>query len=109
MIEDPTLDEAPPFFAIIDKVFLGLYSVEMAFKITGLGFILAKNSYLRDYWNILDFVIVISGYVTLYLEGQAYGAATGYKIEVGENMAVGGGTDLTGLRVFRVLRPLKTI
>ena len=109
MIEDPTLEEPPEFFVMIDKVFLILYSIEMFVKISGLGFIWAKGSYLRDYWNILDFVIVMSGYVTLYLEGMASGAATGHRKEIGENDGFGGGTDLTGLRVFRVLRPLKTI
>ena len=81
----------------------------MFVKISGLGFVWAKGSYLRDYWNILDFVIVISGYVTLYLEGMAQGAASGHKKEFGEDTGFGGGADLTGLRVFRVLRPLKTI
>ncbi len=29
------------------------YTVEAAFKIIALGFIIGKNSYLRDPWNIL--------------------------------------------------------
>lgn len=65
MIEDPADIEPPEFFADVDKVFLVLYSLEMIFKILGLGLILAEKAYLRDPWNILDFIIVISGYLTL--------------------------------------------
>lgn len=35
-----------------------MYTIEMSLKIIGLGFIFSKGSYLRDGWNILDFVIV---------------------------------------------------
>jgi len=35
----------------------------MLLKILGLGFICNKGSYLRDPWNILDFVIVTLAYV----------------------------------------------
>jgi hypothetical protein len=68
---------------------LGLYTVEMILKILGYGFIIPKKSYLRDSWNILDFIIVISGYVPL--------------------LFAGGSTNLKVLRSFRVLRPLRTI
>jgi hypothetical protein len=54
-----------------------------------MGFIIGKKAYLRDSWNILDFVIVFSGYLSLVLSG--------------------GGVNLTVLRSFRVLRPLRTI
>ena len=67
----------------------------MFLKIFGYGFIMAPNSYLRDSWNILDFVIVISGYLTLLTENDDSTAEKSL--------------DLTGLRVFRVMRPLKTI
>jgi hypothetical protein len=62
----------------------------MLFKIFGLGFIYNKGSYLRDAWNILDFVIVVSGYATFMLGS-------------------GGSTNISALRSFRVLRPLRTI
>lgn len=35
----------------------------MVLKIIGMGFIFNKQSYLRDYWNILDFVIVVTAYI----------------------------------------------
>lgn len=59
------------------------------FKIVAMGFFLNKGSYLRDAWNILDFIIIISGYLGYILEG--------------------GGANLSVLRSFRVIRPLRTI
>ena len=70
----------------------------MFLKILGLGLIFAKNAYLKDPWNILDFVIVLSGYATLITEGSAASGDSG-----GESL------DLAGLRVFRVMRPLRTV
>jgi hypothetical protein len=61
----------------------------MVLKILGLGFALNRGAYLRDPWNILDFFIVMTGYLQLMLQGVSF--------------------NLSGLRVFRVLRPLKSI
>ena len=41
----------------------GIFTVEMCTKIVAMGFILHENSYLRNMWNIMDFVVVVSGYV----------------------------------------------
>lgn len=38
----------------------------MALKIVGLGFLLNEGAYLRDPWNILDFIIVSSAYLTIF-------------------------------------------
>ena len=62
----------------------------MGLKIIGLGFIFGKNSYLRDSWNILDFVIVTTAWLPKLSSG-------------------GGNSGLSSLRVLRVLRPLRTI
>ena len=61
----------------------------MSLKIIAKGFIFGKNSYLKDPWNDLDFTIVSTGLLSKVL--------TSSKL------------NLTGLRSFRVLRPLKTI
>ena len=42
-------------------VFACLYSLEMIVKIVASGFVFHKHAYLRDPWNILDFVVVILG------------------------------------------------
>lgn len=48
-----------------------------------------KGAYIRDPWNILDFVIVISGYITIIFQN--------------------GNFNINVLRSFRVLRPLRTV
>jgi hypothetical protein len=50
-------------FDVAEHIFTVLYTLEMALKITGMGFIMGKESYLRDGWNQLDFVIVMSSLV----------------------------------------------
>ena len=64
--EDPTAEETPPIMQTIDDFFLVLYSIEMFLKILALGFIFGKGAYLKDSWNILDFVIVGSAYLTIF-------------------------------------------
>merc|ERR1711972_380958 len=54
-----------------------------------MGFVFNQGAYLRDSWNILDFIIVLSGYLEL--------------------LGSGSGVSLSALRVLRVLRPLRTI
>ena len=89
-LEDPSDGQSTGgIFYILDYIFLGLYTLEMILKIFGMGFILPKGSYLRDSWNILDFIIVVSGYIPM--------------------VVASGSTNLNVLRSFRVLRPLRTI
>ena len=58
--DSKTGDEPSLLFETIEFVFLILYTIEMVLKITGMGFYFGENAYLKDEWNILDFVIVIS-------------------------------------------------
>ena len=109
MAEDPSEKNPAEFFVVVDRVFLYLYTVEMVIKIMGLGLIFSEGSYLREPWNVLDFIIVASGYVPLVLDGLQASDSSGYKVEAGVRSGRAQGLDLTGMRVFRVLRPLKTI
>merc|ERR1719431_2333704 len=45
--------------------FLGIFTVEASLKILALGLILHRGSYLRNMWNIMDFVVVITGFITI--------------------------------------------
>jgi hypothetical protein len=45
----------------LGKVFTYIFTFEAVAKITAHGFIVSKYSYLRDYWNMLDLLIVITG------------------------------------------------
>jgi len=42
--------------------FLGIFCVEALFKVVALGFVLHKGSYLRNVWNMMDFVVVVTGW-----------------------------------------------
>ena len=79
----------------LESIFLVLYSIECLFKVLGLGLIFNKGAYLRDSWNILDFIILISAYSSLLLDMSGSGGKSGFNI--------------VGLRSLRVLRPLRTI
>lgn len=41
-------------------VFLGIYTMECVVKILARGLIINKFTYLRDPWNWLDFIVIIS-------------------------------------------------
>merc|ERR1719270_2654526 len=79
----------------LEPVFMGIFTVEMCTKIVAMGFILHENSYLRNMWNIMDFVVVVSGFLPMLMPKSEDGKATG--------------PDLAMLRTFRVLRPLKLV
>jgi len=45
-LDNPTDDTTTPTSELVDWIFLYLYTIEMATKIIGLGFIIGKNTYL---------------------------------------------------------------
>ena len=59
----------------------------MSLRIFSLGFVFGPDTYLRSLWNQLDFICVVTAYLEM----------------------VGGGASLSGLRAFRVLRPLRFV
>ena len=66
VLDDSSTNDNPnPIFAVLETVFLILYTAEMVLKIVGMGFFFSKESYLKDSWNILDFFIVLTSYITL--------------------------------------------
>jgi hypothetical protein len=66
-IEDPTTSTQSAFQQNLDMVLLALYTTEMILKVLSLGFMLNENSYLRDGWNLIDFIVVIAGYLKLFI------------------------------------------
>jgi hypothetical protein len=62
-IEDPTSSTQSVFQQNLDLVFLALYTTEMILKVLGMGFVLNEKSYLRDGWNMIDFIVVVAGYL----------------------------------------------
>ncbi len=45
----------------LEPIFMVIFTIEMCTKILALGFILHKNSYMRNLWNFMDFIVVVSG------------------------------------------------
>ncbi|XP_059097525.1 voltage-dependent calcium channel type A subunit alpha-1-like [Tigriopus californicus] len=84
---DHKLEELEPWF-------MGIFTMEMIVKILADGFILHKGSYLRNPWNIMDFIVVVSGFLPYLIPASDDGKS---------------GPDLSTLRTFRVLRPLKLV
>ena len=45
----------------IDQVLTIIFILEAFLKIIGMGFVIHRRSYLREGWNVIDFLIAISG------------------------------------------------
>ncbi|KAF8570730.1 hypothetical protein P879_02096 [Paragonimus westermani] len=59
----PSKDKRPlsEKLEMTEKYFMGIFTCEASLKIIALGFILHSGSYLRNVWNILDFIVVVTG------------------------------------------------
>lgn len=80
-----------------DQYFLYLFTIEMFLKILAFGFVVPPDSYFRDLWNILDFLVVVFGWIDFIID------STSNKNSLEDIKG------LNALRAFRILRPLKTI
>lgn len=94
--EDPVLEESDWNMVLnyFDYAFTLVFTVEMLLKIIDLGLILHPGSYMRDFWNILDAIVVICALIAFAFAGSS----------AGQNLST-----IKAFRVLRVLRPLKTI
>lgn len=48
-----------------DYAFTGVFTIEMLLKVVDLGVILHPGSYLREFWNVMDAVVVICAAVSI--------------------------------------------
>lgn len=71
----------------IGDVLTYIFILEAFIKIVAMGLVLHQRAYLRDMWNVLDFIIVITGILD----------------QIATNF------HLKSLRTLRVLRPLRSI
>uniref|UniRef100_A0A674NVJ2 Voltage-dependent L-type calcium channel subunit alpha n=1 Tax=Takifugu rubripes TaxID=31033 RepID=A0A674NVJ2_TAKRU len=88
----------------LEYIFLIIFSVECFLKIVAYGFLFHADAYLRNCWNILDFVCVSVGLFTVAMD--AINHISGVEASIGDK---GGGFDMKALRAFRVLRPLRLV
>ncbi|EGR31257.1 hypothetical protein IMG5_114650 [Ichthyophthirius multifiliis] len=70
-----------------ELIFLIIFTLEFLIKTISMSFILSPNAYLRDVWNILDFIVVLSGIVSF----------------------IPGTFNVSAIRTIRILRPLRSI
>ncbi|KAF8564900.1 hypothetical protein P879_01668 [Paragonimus westermani] len=73
----------------VELAFVIIFTTESVLKIIAYGFVLHPGAYLRTFWNVLDFSIVLIGLSSKALEET--------------------GGDVKALRAFRVLRPLRLL
>ena len=71
----------------LELVFLTIFTVEMILKIIAICLVMSKNTYLEDSWSILDFLVVVFGWISILI----------------------GGNNISAIRTLRILRPLRTI
>ncbi|XP_068453582.1 voltage-dependent L-type calcium channel subunit alpha-1D isoform X4 [Clinocottus analis] len=88
----------------VEYAFLIIFTIETFLKIIAYGLVMHQNSYVRNGWNMLDFVIVIVGLFSVVLEMITKDADSG-----GQSGGKPGGFDVKALRAFRVLRPLRLV
>jgi hypothetical protein len=81
----------------IDVYLTVIFTIECVLKVIAFGFIRGPNAYLVDYWNWIDFTVVVTG-LMMYLVPQQLLAPY-----------LGEGFSLDFLRVFRVMRPLRAL
>eukprot|EP01135_Chromosphaera_perkinsii_P012279 Nk52_evm16s2630 gene=Nk52_evmTU16s2630 len=91
---DPTEEdtERNDILEKIEYLFLAVFTIEMILKIVADGFFFHHHSYLRSWWNVLDFIIVMMGLAGVIAESLGFAVA-----------------DVKALRAFRVLRPLRLV
>ena len=71
-----------------EVLFTVIFTIECVIKVVAMGFVLDETSYLKDGWNVMDFVVVV--------------------VSLLSNLP-GMGSNVSALRVIRVLRPLRTL
>uniref|UniRef100_A0A673AD78 Voltage-dependent L-type calcium channel subunit alpha n=1 Tax=Sphaeramia orbicularis TaxID=375764 RepID=A0A673AD78_9TELE len=91
----------------VEYVFLIIFTVETFLKILAYGLVMHPSSYIRNGWNLLDFVIVIVGLFSVVLETMTH--KSGEQATTHHMPGKPGGLDVKALRAFRVLRPLRLV
>ena len=71
-----------------------IFVLEAVLKIISKGFVKGKGTYLRDAWNVLDFLIVVTTIANWIIELALRGVGLGF---------------LRGFRALRALRPLRMV
>lgn len=65
-----------------------IFLIELLLKVIAMGFVVHKYSYMRDWWNVLDFIIVVTSFLEFFSFNQ---------------------DGFTLMRMLRLLKPLRSI
>ena len=75
---------------VFDPILTCFFTLEFVLKVIAFGFVLDETSYLRDAWNWLDFIVVVTGILQM-TNAMTSSEGVGF------------------LRMFRILRPLRSL
>lgn len=64
-----------------------VYYIAISLKAIGMGFVFGDGTYLKDCWNVIDFIVVMTSFLSL----------------------IGSSTKISAIRTIRILRPLRSI
>lgn len=78
-VRNKIVNYAEPFFTIS-------FTIEAILKIIAMGFIKGEGTYLKDYWNWVDFIVVVTSWLSI----------------------VPAMANVSAIRTFRLFRPLRS-
>jgi hypothetical protein len=109
------------FMSYVDNCFTILFTIEAMIKIIAMGFLFNNGElrskgispYIRDAWNVLDFIVVVSSLLDFIVAMQSHIAAAnaslGDSVSTGDSGKLESLQSLKALRALRALRPLRMI
>ncbi|KAG5267178.1 hypothetical protein AALO_G00218870 [Alosa alosa] len=104
--EDPVMTDSfrNQILGYADYVFTGLFTIEIILKMTAYGAFIHKGSFCRNYFNILDLVVVSVSLISSWIH-----ALVAPQERLGNRSRSSAINVVKILRVLRVLRPLRAI
>jgi hypothetical protein len=94
---EPATDWRNELVSRSDPIFTMIFTVECVLKVTAFAFLTGPSAYIKDVWNQLDFVVVVTAWMSMWPFTELFSGSSFEEL----------GTK--NLRVFRVLRPLRSM
>ncbi|XP_075227346.1 voltage-dependent calcium channel type A subunit alpha-1-like [Lycorma delicatula] len=55
-------------YLISEAIFVGIYSTEMLMKVIDVGFVMHPGSYLKNSWNVIDFIMLWPAFILFFIK-----------------------------------------